>query len=449
MKIIAHKSCDALAHRANAFLRGVSVDVADALQDMTLHIGPANAPEFRTPAHARDAIFVGDAAHIGTLVASTQLKALYKQDAKAVQLVPKWNGATNKWDMIAQRTRVGDAAPNLIGAQTIAPWSQGFFQDVFMRPLLYSHAKELVKLESGDKPWCEVMNLLLADFGGGAVDPAKAGSPENSMTKDVTVTSGMMSGMVVNMYVTYSLTVEEDEGARSIEGSNPYGGTLLGLKIKYANYVLDLLTDYLIYYGNGDTHTDGLMQANTVTAITGGSLKSIATGTGTAKGSDIYQKVSAVINDFFSRSYNKFDHIKVGMSTYAYNLFCSVPYSNEYSPKSVRAVFEENYNAGRTEKDSVPRIEFFGDPMLDAKTEFNANAFDYLVITAPEVGTGPEDTRQSVIKCGMPLKQFVYPVIPGMVNTQHRMLRRYAGVFTPVSNSVAVYSGFGVDGTEA
>jgi hypothetical protein len=48
----------------------------------------------------------------------------------------------------------------------------------------------------------------------------------------------------------------------------------------------------------------------------------------------------------------------------------------------------------------------------------------------------------------MPLKEFVYPVIPGMVNTQHRMLRRYAGVFAPVGQSVKIYSGFGVDGTE-
>ena len=83
--------------------------------------------------------------------------------------------------------------------------------------------------------------------------------------------------------------------------------------------------------------------------------------------------------------------------------------------------------------------------MLDAKTEFNSQAYDYLIITAPEVGTGPEDTRQSIIKCGMPLKEFVYPVIPGMVNTQHRMLRRYAGVFAPVGKSVKIYSGFGVD----
>ena len=51
--------------------------------------------------------------------------------------------------------------------------------------------------------------------------------------------------------------------------------------------------------------------------------------------------------------------------------------------------------------------------MLDAKTDFNPNNYDYMVITAPEVGLGPSDTRKNVILQGMPLKEFIYPVIPG------------------------------------
>lgn len=449
MEIIAHHSCEALGHRAYQFLNGADVDIKQCLSGMTLHIGPANDPKFQTPAHAKDALFVGDGNHIGQLIASTSIKAMYAQNPQSVILRPKWNGATQKWDMVASENRVGDAAPDLIAAQAISPWNQGYFQGVFERPLLYSHASDLVKTESGDKPWCEVMNLMLDDFGGTAMGPSKAGSPENSMTKDVTVTSGMMSAQVVNMYVTYSLTIEETEGQKSVGGDNPFGGTLTQKKIRYANYVLQMLTDYLTYYGNSDTGTVGLLQVNPVSATTGGSLKSIVGGAGTSKGSAIYQKVAGVLNDFFSNSFNKFDHIKVGMSTYAYNLFCSTPYSDAYNPASPLAIFNKNYNAGRGETDKEPRIEFFADPLLDANTEMNSAAYDYLVITAPEVGTGPEDERKHVILQGMPLKEFVYPVIPGMVNTQHRMLRRYAGVYAPISNSVAVYSGFGVDGTES
>ena len=178
MNIIAHRSCEAIAHKADAFLKGASADISGAIADMTLHIGPANDPNFQTPYHARDCIAVCDGKHIGNLIASTQLKTLYAQNPKAVTLSPKWNSATNKWDMVARENRVGDAAPDLIQAQGIAPWNQGYFQGIFERPLLYSHAHDLVKIEQGDKPWCEVMNLYLADYAGGPLGPLNAGSPD-------------------------------------------------------------------------------------------------------------------------------------------------------------------------------------------------------------------------------------------------------------------------------
>lgn len=448
MQIRASHNCEGIAHAASKFLNGMDMDVKSALADMTLHIGPSNDPEFRTPLAARDCLFVGDGAHLGSLLADEATKALYKQDKRKVALRTRWNSATNKWDVIAAKAAnnfVGDAAPDLIAAQQISPWNQGFFSDIFERPLLYSHASDLVKRESGSAPWCEVMNLFLADYAGTAVGPVDGGSPENSQTRDITVTSGMMSAMVMNMYVTYSLTIEELEAAKSAGTGNPFGSSLIQRKVAYANYVLQMLTDYLTYYGNSDTDTQGLFQVNTVTAYAGGSIESIVNGSSATKGSTIYQKLSQVLNEFFTDSFNKFSELKIAMSTYAYNQLTSVPYSDNYEAKSALAVFEQNYNGGRNTKDTMtnPRITFYADPLLDANTDFNPTGSDYLVITAPTVGTGPSDTKKDIILQGMPLKEFVYPVTPGMVNTQHRMLRRYAGIYAPVSKSVKIYSGFG------
>lgn len=448
MNIQAARSCEGLAHAAHKFLMSQSVDIQGALADMTLHIGPSSDPNYRTPAGAADCLFVGDGSHLGNLIADPATKALYAQDKSRVALRARWNSQSQKWDMVAsQRANaiVGDAAPDLLASQAIAPWSQGFFSDIFDRPLLYSHASDLVKREAGDKPWCEVMNLFLADYGGAAVGLNQGGSVENNATRDITTTAGMMSAMVMNMYVTYSLTIEELEGAKDA-GGNPFGSKMIQKKVQYANYVLQMLTDYLTYYGNSDTDTLGLMQVNTVTAYTGTPISQVIAGSSTTKGSLIYQQLSQLLNDFFHASYNKFDHLKIAMSTYAYNQLCSVPYSDNYEAKSVLAIFEQNYNGGRDAKGTLsnPRIEFYADPMLDANTDFNSSASDFLVITAPEVGTGPEDTRKSVILQGMPLKEFVYPVIPGQMSTQHRMLRRYAGIYAPITESVKVYSGFGV-----
>lgn len=447
MKIISSKQCESLAHVAHRFINSRSVDIQDAVGDMTLHIGQSTAPEFQTPAGARDCLFIGDSAFIGKLRASDSVRQLYKTDKKRVAMYARYNSESGKWDMEAKDIgRQMDAAGDLLNYQTISPWTQSFFEDIFDRPLLYSHASDLVKTYQGTNPWAKVMNLYLADYGGAAVGLEQGGSPENSATKDVTVSSGIMSALVLNMFVTYSLTIEEQEMAK-VNG-NPFGSKLIQKKIQYANYVLQALTDYLTYYGNANTDTQGLFQVNAITTYAGNSLAQIADGTSQTKGSDAYAALSTILNDFFSHSYNKFDHVKVAMSTQAYNLLSSLPYSQQYNPTSPLAVFEKNYLGGRNTKEGnrEPRVEFLADPLLDANTDFNSNKFDYLVITAPEVGTGPENEKKSVILQGMPLKEFVYPVVPGMVNQQHRMLRRYAGVYAPVLDSVKIYSGFGVKG---
>ena len=444
MKIIAGKGCEGLAQRAYNFINSQAVDARSQMADMTLHIGLASDPAFKTPAHARDSIYVGDSSHIGNLIASTQMKAQFAKDPKSVVLAPKWNSVTGKWDEVAKPSFVGDSAPDYLSAQAIAPWAQGIFKDVFERPLLYSHASDLVKLEQGTNPWCEVMNLYLADYAGGPLGPLNAGSPDGNMSKDVMAKSGFMTAPVINIFVTYTLTVEELEGAK-VAGGNPFGEKLIQGKIKYANYMLQMLTDYLTYYGNDDTDTVGLFNVNTITATTSGNAIAdvLADSTNDHKGSTIYQNLAKIINDFFDASYNKFDHVKVGLSTYAFNQLSSIPYSDVYNAKSVLAIFNENYIAGETKEGKIPRVEFYADPLLDANTDYNQNAYDYMVITAPEIGLGPEDTRKNVILQGMPLKEFVYPVIPGQINTQHRMLRRYAGIYAPVTESVKVISGFG------
>ena len=439
MQIQAHRSCEGLAHAASNFINSRSVDIQDVLGGMTLHIGPANSPEYRTPAAARDALFVGDGAHMGVLLASDAIKVQYAQNPKSVQLRPLWNSQTQKFDMQAtQAGFVGDADP--IASQSISPWNQGWFSGVYDKPLLYSHADKLVVDESGNEPWCEVMNLMLADYQGGAVDTA-AGSSENSLTKDVNVKSGMMTSMVINMFVTYSITLEET--ARAEQSSSPYGSTLMTKKVQYANYVLEMLTSYLTYYGNTDTDTQGLFNVNGITPYAGTSIAAILAGASTTKGSDIYAALAGIMDNFFGSSFNKFSQAKVGMSTYAFNKISSTPYSANYSPKSPLKVFEENYIAGMTKDGRIPRVEFYADPMLDASTDYNSTVHDYLVITAPKIGLGPEDAQKNIILRGMPLSKFAYPVVPGMVNQQHRVLRRYAGVFAPVGEAVSVISGFG------
>ena len=131
------------------------------------------------------------------------------------------------------------------------------------------------------------------------------------------------------------------------------------------------------------------------------------------------------------------------MAPEAYNLLTSVPYSNVYEPKSALAIFEENFNAGMTKNGSKPKVEFYSDPFLTANTEFNTSLSDKLIITAPEIGAGPNDEKQDLLLLGVPLENFTYPVYPNAYDQQHAVLRRFAGIFAPVGIAVKCYTGFG------
>ena len=438
MEIRASRACEGIAHKVASFLKSASDDVLTALDGTTLSIGLASDPQYAAPATARSPLYVGDGSVLGELRASEAMKAAFAANKDSVNLVPVWNSGTNKFDMQAVPNRVGDAMPDYMAAQSVSPWNQGWFSGIFERPLLYSRASKLVRMEQGGNPWCETFNLLLADYSGKARINS-AGDAENFDTADVQARSGFMTAPVINMFVTYNVSAEEL--ARAEDGASPFGKQLMANKVLYADYVLQVASDMLTYFGNSDTGTDGLMK--TVNAYGGASIKTIVDGAGTTKGSQIYQNMAAIITDYLTKNKNKMDELKVAVSTYTWNKLTSIPYSDAYSAESPLAVFKRNFDAGLSENDRVPTVEFFPDPMLDKDSKLNPLGVDLTVISCPEIGLGPKNEKRPVVLQGMPLKRFVYPVAPGQMVTQHRILRRYAGVFMPVPDAVSVISGFG------
>lgn len=429
-------------------LVGMNGKANDLLRDATLSIGPASDPHFGVPAGAvQNPIYVGDHAVLGGMVGNTpEIEALYKANQMAVNIKPRFNMRTGKYDMVCSKSGIkqytGDSG-ELIAMQTISPWNASFFPEIFKQPLLYSHARDLVKRQAGTNPWAEVQNLQLAAYSGwGQLN--NAGTVAANLKQNVNVSGGMMSSAIINIKVYFNFTVEEMERSKDGNGS-PFAGSLMAEKQKYAQYVIDMITDYLTYYGNEDTGTLGLFDINGETTWATDSLATIAADTSdTHKGQTMYAALAKAITNFMDASYNKFDVIRVAMSPAAYNLLTSTPYSDVYEAKSPLAIFEENFMAGVTKSGSKPRVEFYADPLLAANTDFSSDGNDRLVITAPEVGAGPNDEKQDLLLLGVPLENFTYPVYPNSYDQQHAVLRRFAGVFAPVGQAVKVYTGFGV-----
>lgn len=416
------------------------------LKGATLQIGPADDEHFGVPMSAvGNPIYVGDHAAIGSKVGVTpELEALYKKSALNVDVRPRFNARTGKYDMVFAKSGVKTYTADsgeLVAAQAISPWNASYFPEVFKQPLLYSHARDLVKRMGGTKPWAQVQNLAMAAYSGWALTGA-AGTVASNLKQNANVQGGIMSSAVINIKVFYNFNIEETERAK--DDDSPFGGELLKLKPVYAQYVVDMATDILTYYGNDETKTIGLFDVNGETTWAGPTLEEIdADSSITNKGYAMYKSLAKAITDFMDASQNKFDIVRVAMSPKAYNKLTSVPYSEAYEAKSALAIFDENFNAGMTKNGSKPKVEFYADPLLSAETEVNPSLSDKLVITAPEIGAGPNDEKQDLLLLGVPLENFTYPVYPNGYDQQHCVLRRFAGVFAPVDIAVKVYSGFG------
>jgi hypothetical protein len=414
------------------------------LDGVEFKVGPASEGHYALDGGVMDAkpVYV-DAQVQGVADGMTeQLKALASQNAEAVGFNYTYNRETGKFDRKYQDKGAFDAAPNLIGAQLLSPASAGWFTSPFKQVLSFSQAMKFVNVQTGNNPWATVMNLGTMAYNGFATIQG-AGGLGNVDTQDLTIKSDAMTQQVVNMEATYKVAV--DEIARNAQGQSvPWVGTLTGEKQKYANWVMDMMTSYSILYGNTATATAGLLNINGSTAWSGSSMTVIANGASTTKGADMYVALAAVVNTFLNNSLNKLNKLKIGLSILAYNILATTPYSQAYNPNSVLKVFVDNYAAGAGYDGMTPEIEFYPEPLFQPSTVWNSNATDYMVIVAPEIAGGVDEEVQPLVLFGMPLKDFVYPAIPGAYQTQYKYLRRIAGVFAPYTPAIKVYTGFGV-----
>jgi hypothetical protein len=446
-----------------------------ALMDCDISIGPPTRdPRFATPLHAISTPnYVGAAMQgkpgspfVGDMIASQELITLSKAKPKEVILMPYWNEAKGKYDMIARRARdvmrgmvmdasVMDAAPDLMLTQQLSPWNVSWYEKLFKKPLLYSHALEAAEIFTGTNPWAEAMNIQLADYAGFGLFE-HSGGIDNTLDQPLNVSSFLMSSLIFNITASYTLTLEELK--RSEESGSPFGQQLITTKEEYAAYVIKIITDYLVIYGDSTTAILGLLQVpSSITSYGGTSLNGIAVGASATKGADMYAALIGIVEPYLTANWNKLDEVILMLSPKAHNLLRSYPYSAVYNPESAVQAWIDNFAAGMGKEGKAPTFRIVSEPLLAATittgttglftNPFNAQTYDYAILCSPRIKGGPEETTQPLLLAGMPLKDFSYPVIPGGYNSTYKFLRRYAGLFAPVPSTVVAFSGFGQKST--
>lgn len=460
---VSDKRLDSVADKAYKTFAAANPVAFDSMRNDVVNLS-IGVPDI-DPAAVQNPIYVGDSNAGRTIGMTAQMEALLKSGNAGM----RYNFNGSKWDIqLAAAKAKGvagdslydvmggmamDAAGVLTAGSLLSPNSINWITEVFKKPLSWSRASDLVKIQAGNNPWAVTQAMAgITPSGWGAVN--SAGDGGNTMSQDVEAKLDMLTQQIINIDVTYKLTFEELERAKS-QGDFPLAGQVISYKQAYAKYISDIIRDGLIYYGNTATGNAGLFSIDSITGWTSISgnqaLATIqADGTNTAKGSKIYQQFAAAARSFLNPLKNNLSKFHATMSVEAFNMFTSVPYSDVYNPSNPMQIFGQSFDAGgkKVVTGSIGGIPFeIGcDPMLSGSgygNFFNSQTYDYLVFTADELAANPTNEAQSLLHYGQPLADLVYPVIPQQFSTQYRYLKRVSGVFAPYKGAVKVYSGYG------
>ena len=414
-----------------------------------LSMGRETSPGFGVDASAMNPGFVMDSNLIkGTRGKTAEIDALMKAEPGRVKINYTFDSARGGFVLdFSKSAYVRDAIGPILTGSALAPNAIAYFKEVFMQPMAWSNARRLVSIENGTDPWAEVMQMVVASYvGNGIINTS--GSPDNTMTKDVEVQSGVLAQPVINVEASWKLSFAEMKRAETA-GGFPFAGQLINEKPAFAKWLVDLLTDVSVYFGNTPSGTLGIFNVASIvdwTTINSNTTMAAlnANGGNTNKGSTAYQWLATEVVSILTALQNKAKKVVIGMAPNPYNLLGKMPYSDIYNPASALKIFTENFMSGAGIEGGAPTFEIYPDPLLAANTPFNPTSHDRMVIAVPELGTGVADKSQKLLTFGMPLDLLMYPQVPQGYSQQSKIIRRISGVFAPLNSCVKVYSTFGV-----
>ena len=337
---------------------------------------------------------------------------------------------------------------SMIAGTALPYWNIGFLNKVFKQPFTTSFAKNLVSVEGFGNPWADALAIFTASFEGfGRVSNAAKGTVEMNSSNPVSSEIGQMMTDVVNLVVDYESSIEESMRATGQSG-NFLSATAIADRERYANMVLERIHDALIYFGNAESGTQGLVDFAGEDSYNGTPLDDIVNdATNTHKGADVVAAMNNVIGEFLRENFYLPRKLKINCSTYVMKAMLNTTYSDEFNPDSPMQTISGRFDTKNSVGGGLQTCEWtlVADPMLDPETPFNTDNSDLFIMTVPEADSAMGE-QQGLVIAPEPLKQFIVPPMYQRGGFLYTMIKRVGGVLAPIEGTVKVIRGFGYQG---
>jgi hypothetical protein len=389
--------------------------------------------------------------------------------ADSVAKIGYFDAASGRYMAEPVVARVNDA---MFEGMKVPFWNVTQIPKVYKRPYLRGMAERLVSGMGAPNVWADAIQIFTADYEGAARVSDVAGAlPEFNTSMAGAGRSGTMLSKIINLVIDYETPGVGEQIVNSRAG-NWLGGTLISDRDAFADLMLDILQNTLIYFGHAESGFEGLTQ---IAARDGAytmypSSKPPASylwendGAGTGSGpvnptvgADLLLMFNHMIADWLEDMFFLPVDVVVNCSPVMWKVFHWSMLSKVYNQNSPLTIINSAFESDNKIVQTVAtrggnalqhKITFCPDPMLMPNTPFNPTDEDLMFVTFPALQSEFEDNNQLTDLVMMPklISRMVLPSAPGYREGVVRTaLKRIGSLLCPVKGLVRVITGMGTN----
>jgi hypothetical protein len=389
--------------------------------------------------------------------------------ADSVAKVGYFDQAAGRYVVEPVIAKVNDA---MFEGMKVPFWNVTQIPKVYKRPYLRGMADRMVSSMGAPNIWADAIQIFTADYEGAArVSDVARALPEFGTSMAGASRTGTMLSNIINLVIDYESPHPAEQIVNGRNG-NWLGSSLIGDRDVFADLMLDILMNTLIYFGHQESGFDGLTQIatrdNTYTQYP--SNKPPASylwdndgaggGSGPVNqtvGADILLAFNHMIADWLEDMFFLPVDVVVNCSPIMWKVFHWSMLSKVYNQNSPLTIINSAFEADNKIVQTVAtragnalqhKLTFCPDPMLMPNTPFNPTDEDLMFVTFPQLQSELEDNNQLTDLVMMPklISRMVLPSAPGYREGVVRTaLKRVGSLLCPVEGTVRVVTGMGTN----
>lgn len=339
--------------------------------------------------------------------------------------------------------RVNDS---LLSGLSVPYWNVTQTNKVFKQPFIAGVGKNLVDTWGVANVWADALVMYAETFEGMArISSVSKSNVEFNDSATVSNRMGQIVSQFVNLVVDYETGMQE--AITGSQNGNPLTNMAIGDREKYSRLMLEQLYNALLLFGSAEAGFDGLSQLATTDLYSGTPFQTIYAGASATKGADMVEALLTIIGNMQEELSFLPTSVRINVSPTMYKCLKYAMQSKVYNPTNPLRVLQDNFYD--TEKITgngfIQGLDFtlVADPFCAAHTPWNDNASDLMFITFPSVKSALEPMDSLVIS-PVAIENFILPSYPQRDGLLRTMLKRVGSTIAPVSGTVKILRGIGV-----